>query len=116
MSVLVDVSQVTRLAADFARKAVTVAFASRETLARVAREVEDEARRDAPVDTGALQGSVYLRLEDDEAVIGSPLKQGFYQEFGTSRHPPQPWLFPAGERGATKLGMGLELISDPFDL
>ena len=115
MSAFADTSELLRLVGDFAKKTATVAFATKETLMHVAREVEEEARRDAPEDTGALKASVYLRLtDDDEAAIGSELKQGFYQEFGTSRHPPQPWLFPAGERGGEKLGLAVELIADPW--
>lgn len=112
MSTFVDVSDLLRLAGDFAKKASTIVFASREALEHVARQVQEEASRDAPEDTGALKASVYLIMEDEGARIGSPLKQGFYQEFGTSRHGPQPWLFPAGERGADQLGLDLEIISE----
>jgi hypothetical protein len=35
--------------------------------------------------------------------VGSPLRQGFFQEFGTSRHGPQPWLFANGDRAGVKV-------------
>ena len=49
------------------------------------------------VDTNRLSGSVTHNVGDGYVEIGSNVKYGKYLEFGTSRMPPYPWLFPAVE-------------------
>ena len=56
------------------------------------------------VQTGDLRGSIKYRVESDKktisALIGSTITKPSYPyflEFGTSRMPPYPWLFPAVE-------------------
>ncbi len=59
-------------------------------------------------DTGELAGSIadeggngVFRIEQSEngisVLVGTKVVYGIYLEFGTSRMPPYPWLFPALE-------------------
>lgn len=45
--------------------------------------------------TGELAGSVVLVIQKRNVRVGTAVKHGFFQEFGTQRHKANPWLFPA---------------------
>ena len=49
--------------------------------------------------TGRLRASITHEASDNElaTTIGTNVTYGKSLEFGTSRHPPYPWLFPAVE-------------------
>ena len=49
------------------------------------------------VKTGRLRSSITSKVEGLEGTIGTNVDYGKSLEFGTSRHPPYPWLFPAVE-------------------
>jgi HK97 gp10 family phage protein len=53
------------------------------------------------VDTGRLRSSITYKVENDfgkiTGLVGTNVFYGSYLEFGTSRMPPYPWLFPAAE-------------------
>ena len=49
------------------------------------------------VQTGRLRASITHELDNDSVKIGTNVIYGKYLEFGTSRMPPYPWLFPAVE-------------------
>jgi HK97 gp10 family phage protein len=93
--ILSDFSEVDALARDIGATATEVKRETPKQVSGAAGEVFRAAERDAPVDTGELVEGIYMRPEDGgKAVrIGSDDRQGFFQEFGTSAHPPQPWLF-----------------------
>jgi HK97 gp10 family phage protein len=63
----------------------------------VANNVKEESKVLAPVDTGALRDSidVYEGNNDKEKLIGSKIHYAIYQELGTSKISPQPYLRPA---------------------
>lgn len=65
---------------------------------KAALKVEGDAKLMAPVDTGALRGSITTggRSTPDgaEATIGSSLEYAPYVELGTSRMSAQPFLQP----------------------
>lgn len=64
-----------------------------------AAELEAEARRRCPVDTGGLRDSIRAGVRaqdaDIEAVVGSTLDYAAPMELGTLHHPPAPYLAPA---------------------
>lgn len=84
---------------------------------KTAFEVEAKAKRSAPVDTGFLRNSIYVRTEDSSdargqggelfpelpaaehnaAYIAVGATYGQYVEWGTSRMPAHPFLVPAVE-------------------
>lgn len=69
-----------------------------------AYRMEATAKAAAPVDTGALKSSISTSFEGGgrygaiAAVIGPTVDYGLWQEIGTSRMPPQPYLGPAFDR------------------
>ncbi len=115
MSVEFDFSEVDRLATDFSTAATKIVPETEsKVLSPAARQVRAAASAAAPRLTGALAGSVYIRDGKGSRTVGSDLKQGFFQEFGTSRHPPQPWLFAAGDKGGDEMAKLFEQIADPL--
>ncbi len=60
--------------------------------------VEAEAKRRAPVRTGALRNSIRSEMEDEfTAVIGAYMPYAIYVEFGTRKMEARPYLRPAVE-------------------
>ena len=49
------------------------------------------------VQTGRLRASITHNVNPGEVEIGSNVYYSKYLEFGTSKMPPYPWLFPALE-------------------
>ena len=49
------------------------------------------------VQTGRLRSSITHNVNPGEVEIGTNTVYGKYLEFGTSKMPPYPWLFPAVE-------------------
>lgn len=76
-------------------------------LARIALEIEGEAKRLAPVDTGNLKSSLRTEKADPDGLsvlVGSfGVNYAAYQEFGTSRMKAQPYLRPAVEKLKARL-------------
>jgi len=90
-----------------------------QVLTMAAFEIEREAKVLAPVDTHALQNSIYTNTKDGGsrpgdtkgqpteplpqptgqtvAVVGPCVEYGAYQEFGTSKMAAHPYLKPAAE-------------------
>ena len=71
-----------------------------EALVRSALFVERDAKLNAPVDTGRLRASISHTNEGFETnnpsvMVGSNISYGQAVEFGTSKKPAHPFLFPA---------------------
>lgn len=68
-------------------------------LARIAVDVETEAKRLAPVDTGNLRASINHVSGTDAhgpvAFVGTDVPYAIYQELGTWKMRAQPFLRPA---------------------
>jgi len=70
--------------------------------------VERDAKRLCPVDTGRLRASIDIQKPQSLVrSIGTSVEYAPYQEFGTSRIRPQPYLRPALEQNKYKI---MELI------
>lgn len=93
----------------------------KEPLTTACLLVENEAKRNCPVDTGALRNSITHEVNDNEGTVGTPLEYAPYVEYGTGiwasegdgrqdkwsykdaegkwhttiGHKPQPFLVPA---------------------
>jgi HK97 gp10 family phage protein len=69
--------------------------------ARIVKEtaetVRDDAKQRAPVRTGQLRDSIAVEGEGDAARVTVGAPHGVYVEYGTSRSPAQPFLWPAVE-------------------
>lgn len=103
----IDMSEVVKLARDLGLAAQLMPLATEEALNKAGEMVQTEARSAAPVLTGALRDSVYLHRSKLTRRIGTPLIYGLFQEFGTSKMAPHPWLFDAGEKGREELAKGV---------
>ena len=60
-------------------------------------ELQQKAQRKAPVDTGTLQRSIRLDIEDEgmTAVVSANTEYAAYQEYGTRFMAAHPYLRPA---------------------
>lgn len=59
--------------------------------------VEGHAKRYAPVDTGRLRSSITTnpKYPANKIIVSDGVEYGFYQEYGTTRMKPQPFMRPA---------------------
>jgi len=55
------------------------------------------------VQTGRLRSSITHETDELSATIGTNVEYGKFLEFGTSKMPPYPWLFPAVEMQRDKI-------------
>ena len=94
----IDVSQVVRLAADLRGAPARVQARVEQAVAKTALAVVADAQASAPVDTGALRGSISADIRGAEAVVGPTVHYGGYVELGTSKMRAQPYLFPAADK------------------
>ncbi|MBX9901253.1 MAG: hypothetical protein K2Y28_10785 [Burkholderiaceae bacterium] len=53
--------------------------------------------------TGELYASIEHELSGNEAVIGTKMEIGAYQEFGTDKIPPRPFMGPAAFKNKDKI-------------
>ena len=119
MSVEADFSELGRLQTLIGGASNRVTKDMPGVLDAVATAVAQDAARRAPRDTGELQSDIGVKQKEGSATtrtrwVGSDTRQAFFQEFGTSRMPPQPWLSPAAEAGVGKLAEKLGELGEPF--
>ncbi len=112
MSLTGDFSQVAKLAADLLKAGAVVDRAADVVVDEEAAAIRNDAEGRSPVLTGALAAGWYVTDGGDGAkLVTNDTRQAFYQEFGTTRHGPQPSLFPAAEAGEGRMALKLELIA-----
>lgn len=99
----IDMGEVVKLARDLGLAAQLMPLASEAALDEAGSQLQADAKSDAPVDTGALRDSIYLRKGKTFRRVGSPLRYGIFQEIGTSKMAPQPFLFRNAEVGGERL-------------
>lgn len=101
MPIVADISEV--IAVNRTIEAAGARIGARAaTLLRVAgHSIERDAKASAPVDTGALRGSISTTTAGDgrsgsmSVEVGPTVEYGAYVELGTSRMGAQPYLAPA---------------------
>jgi HK97 gp10 family phage protein len=72
--------------------------------AKVAKDIENNARSRAPVRTGALRNSIHAIPDATgrwRVAVGVPY--GYFVEFGTHRQAAQPYLLPAVQEVAKEI-------------
>lgn len=92
---------------DFSREAETELD---KALVVSALEVERDAKKFSPVDTGRLRSSITHRLGNNYAEVGTSVEYGIYQEFGSSKMRAQPFLTPAFEANKEKIKARLAAV------
>lgn len=93
-----DISEVRELAAKLGTHSQETTIELRKALNASIGRVFQAAKSSAPVDTGELRASIRRtsgNRGDLYRRVWSATRQGFFQEYGTSRHPPRPWITPA---------------------
>jgi HK97 gp10 family phage protein len=75
-----------------------LAEVNKRFLPKAALNVEADAVRLVPVDSGRLKGSITSRVDDDRAIIGSNVEYAPHVEYGTKFMRAQPYLRPAIDR------------------
>lgn len=112
-AVFADFTQVDKLAVDLASAGAKMVAASKVLVGSEADQIRSDAAARSPVLTGALKAGWYVvDGGDGSKVITNDTRQAFYQEFGTTRHGPQPSLFPAADRGEGRLAAALVEVVD----
>lgn len=101
MTIRMDTSQVAAVAKRLAAMgAMTEPSVSKVVQASV-RALADKARERAPVDTGALKGSIHPRVYFGlSGAVQANIRYAGYVEYGTSFTPAQPFMGPALEEEA----------------
>jgi HK97 gp10 family phage protein len=106
---------------EFARFATALRVAAggieakgRKAVQRVAEDTKGTAQANAPVLTGALRSGLRVSSRSGElrAVVETTTFYGYFQEYGTSRMAPNPFMGPAVERHAPELVAAIEEIRD----
>lgn len=104
MAISIDSSQLTALTARATSSRKIVGARVSAAVRKTAFDIERDAKALAPVDTGNLRASISTDITGDgntgtiTALIGPTADYGIYQELGTSRMAPQPYLGPAFDR------------------
>lgn len=86
----------------------TVSNDIEQALVNSALIVERDAKINAPVDTGLMRSTITHNLGNEDTNnpyvdIISPTEYSKYVEFGTSKQPAQPFLFPAYNNNKQKI-------------
>lgn len=93
-----DVSELRDLERDLEKGAAKVEALAPRVVAKVALDIERDAKINAPVDTGNLMGSIGAEVDGLTAEIGPTAEYGGYVEYGTSKMHAQPYMGPATEK------------------
>lgn len=103
MSIQWEDSELRKLAADLGDSAERVGKEVAEVVRKNGKALQERAEQLSPVRTGALKAGWTLdvygdgRSTDMGARVRNTTRQAFFQEHGTSNHPPQPSAGPALE-------------------
>ena len=101
---IVDLTQVNRIAADISRAAAGALPLARIVVQKVCADTKRDAQAFAPVDTGALRSSISYETGADQGSVwgevGPTVSYAPYVEYGTSRMAPYAYMGPAFDRHA----------------
>ena len=75
---------------------------SAAAVADVVEETTTSAKRNAPVDTRALQNSIKGEVSGTTGTVTTGVDYAPYVEYGTSRSPAQPFMRPAAEEARNR--------------
>ena len=109
-----DTSSMERLGADLIAAPARKAPQLNRALRSAAKGIEDDAKRLAPVRTGALKASIRANVRGDHAEIEAGVRYSSYVEEGTSDTAPQPYMRPAVDRSLTRFERAVLDIGGDF--
>ena len=95
-----DFSELIAISADLAKASAEVTRKAQVVVRKVAADIEGSGKRNSPVDTGHLRGSISTTISNGglSAEIGPTASYGAYVENGTRRMRPQPFMRPAADQ------------------
>lgn len=105
-------NEYTRFARDLLRAAAGMEESAEAAVERVSRAALVTAQRVAPVDTGELRRGIRVTRQGARATVSVTSFYATFQEFGTTRMPPNPYIGPAFDRHAPELVREVEVIRD----
>ena len=105
----IDMSEVLALAASLDLKDTTVAPKADAAVRYAAQVTKERAQQMAPVRTGALRESLRITGSRLTRRVTAKTPYSMYVEFGTTTQAPQPFLYPAGDKGEEVL---IQLLAD----
>ena len=75
-----------------------------KVIEKYTKKVQATAKRMAPVDTGYLEGSIEMKIENGglTGIVYVGAEYGAYVEFGTANHFAQPFFYPAYDMFVSK--------------
>lgn len=94
-----DVSQLEELAVFLRDARRRILTEERRVVAEATNRIEQAAKSNAPVATGALRDSITGSVRGLKGRVDAPIRYATFVEFGTSRMSPQPFMTPALEQG-----------------
>lgn len=103
MRVDVDFSELRKFASDVVADAALARGAIEPAVGRSAERLRSWAMADAPVKSGELRGAIRSDASGLARRVYAPVRQAFFQEYGTSFHPPQPFLMIHSDRAHADL-------------
>ena len=106
------VNEFARYARDLLRAAAGLDEAADRVTERVGRGALGTARDIAPVLSGELRGDLRMRRDGDRAIVEVSTYYARFQEFGTSRMAPNPFMRPAVDRWEPELVREVERVCD----
>ena len=96
-----DMSEVQALAGKIKGASGDLGKDTTKALTKSAKAVERGAKQRAPKDTGTLQSEIYSATKGGRvAQIIAPTRYAIFNEFGTAKMAPQPFMTPALEAEA----------------
>lgn len=107
-----ETSGIRQLQADLGELSARAVPVASRAVAKVAHDIEADAKKNAPVDTGNLRNSISTDLGVLSAEIGPTAEYGAYVEEGTSRMAPQPYLNPAFYKNIPTFNAAMAAIVD----
>lgn len=116
-SIIINVSQLSVLAADLNQRGRHVGAAVATATRKAGATVERDGKILCPVDTGNLRNSISTTITGSGsateigAEIGPTANYGDYVETGTSRMRPQPYMGPAMDRNVPAWVAAIEQIA-----
>jgi HK97 gp10 family phage protein len=110
----VDVSQINALAAELAVAGSTVAVKAHGVVAKATSVVKSQSQSRAAVLTGELRGSITGRTAGLTGTVTASSQHALFNEFGTSRMAPQPFMYPALSDAEQPFITAMEKIAEVF--
>lgn len=100
MTVRVEVLGLNKALGDIRNYQLSKVVGVRKIVQESGINIQRNAKRNCPVDTGRLRSSIRTRTMNNglSAEVGTDVRYGPFVESGTRRMPAQPFLFPAGEQ------------------